>query len=257
MARSQNGWPVAGREQQDEAPLIRTIRVPNGVLKGDVAVVFRWLARQYDSRVEQLVPGTCWGWFVKRIVGSSSYSNHSSGCAVDFNADRHPMGQAASRSMTAKQIAACRAIVREAGGVLRWGGDYEGRVDSMHWEIVATPARVKAFANKIRDEEADVPTADQISAEIIKDVRKTREFLSDTNVDIIAKQTAAKLTPVLNQLLAMARGEAAEVPPSVDEIKAAVREAVGDLPTAQEKAALLAPLLGDDAAEVGRILAGV
>lgn len=104
-------------------------------------------------------------------------------------------------------------------------------------------------------EEDDVPTADQISAEIIKDVRNTREFLSDTNVDIIAKAAAAKLTPVLNQLLAMAKGEAAEKPPTVDEIKAAVLNAVGGLPSAQEKAALLGPLLGDDAAEVGRLLA--
>lgn len=154
MASSQNGWPVATRGQQDERPLIRDIRVPNGVLAGDVAVVFRWLARQYDKRVERLKVGQCWGWFVKVIEGGSSISNHASGTAVDFNAPDNPMGTGTTRrSLTQGQIDTCHDIERESGGVLRWGGDFS-RNDPMHWEIIGTRAQVKVFADKIRREEA-------------------------------------------------------------------------------------------------------
>lgn len=156
MSSSQNGWPVdRSGSKQDRAPLTRDITVPNGVLAGDVAVVFRWLAHQFDTRVETLVKGTCWGWFVKPIEGSSTISNHASGTAVDLNADQHPMGVAASKTFTAKQVAACHAILDEAGGVLRWGGDYTGRPDPMHWEVVGTAAQVKALAAKVNSEGED------------------------------------------------------------------------------------------------------
>ena len=152
MATSQNGWSVASAAQQDRAPLIRDVTVPNGVLAGDVAFVFRWLAAQYDRRVERLKAGQCWGWFVKPIEGSRTVSNHASGTAVDFNAPDNPMGVPTSRSMSAAQIAACRAIVRESDGVFRWGGDYAGRPDPMHWEIVGTRADVARLVKKIKGE---------------------------------------------------------------------------------------------------------
>jgi hypothetical protein len=162
MANSQNGWPVDPTgAKQDRAPLIRNITVPNGVRAGDVAVVFRWLAREYDRRVEKLIPGWCWGWFVKKIEGSSVVSNHASGTAVDFNAPDNPMGSGTTRrSMTQRQIDACHAIERESGGVLRWGGDFS-RNDPMHWEIVGSQAETKRFADEIRadlarDEEDEV-----------------------------------------------------------------------------------------------------
>jgi hypothetical protein len=149
MAKSQNGWPIVPRSAVDELPLIRNVRVPNGVLKGDVAVVFRWLAEQYDRRVERLVPGECWGWFVKVIEGSTVKSNHGSATAVDFNAPDNPMGSGTTkRSMSQRQIDTCHAIERESGGVLRWGGDF-GRNDPMHWEIDASRAAVRAFVARI------------------------------------------------------------------------------------------------------------
>lgn len=161
MARSQNNWPVDFTgAKQDRAPLIRDITVPNGVLAGDVAVVFRWLAREYDRRVERLIKGWCWGWFVKEIRNTGIFSNHSSGTAIDFNAPNNPNTPGATeRSLTQDQIDECHAIERESGHVLRWGGDF-GLDDPMHWETVKGPAEVKKFADEIRadlagDEEFD------------------------------------------------------------------------------------------------------
>jgi hypothetical protein len=153
VSKSQNGWPVVAKSACDLEPLIRNVVVPNGVLAGDVAVVFRWLAGRYDATVERLVPGTCWGWFVKTIEGGDSISNHASATAIDLNADQHPMGVMTKSTFSDAQIKACHAIVTAAGGVLRWGGDYAGRPDSMHWEINASAAAVKAFAAKLRKQD--------------------------------------------------------------------------------------------------------
>lgn len=214
MASSQNGWPVATRDQQDRAPLIRDVTVPNGVLAGDVAIVFRWLAAEYDRRVERLQKGECWGWFVKSIEGSSTISNHASGTAVDFNAPGNPMGQGTTkRSMTAAQIDTCHALERESGGVLRWGGDFS-RNDPMHWEINADRAAVAAFARKIKgrdmlnDEDKKWLTAEitrVVRAEVAgvdeavrSTARNSKEFLSDTEKNEIVKAVTDGVKALLN-----------------------------------------------------------
>jgi peptidoglycan hydrolase-like protein with peptidoglycan-binding domain len=42
------------------------------------------------------------------------------------------------------------AILDEVGGVVRWGGDYVGRKDEMHFEIVGNAAAVSAVAVRLR-----------------------------------------------------------------------------------------------------------
>lgn len=149
MRKSQNGWPVVVKAQCDLAPLIRDVVVPNGVLAGPVAVVFRWLAREYDRRVERLIKGTCWGWYDKNIEGSTTISNHASATAIDLNADQNPMGVPTRKVLTEDQIAECHKLEVESDNVLRWGGDYVTRPDAMHWEIVGTPAAVRRLAIRI------------------------------------------------------------------------------------------------------------
>lgn len=146
---SQNGWPIVGKAACDQGPF-HGVTFPNGILAGDVAAIARWQLDRYALTVEPLVKGWCWGWFVKVIEGTATASNHGSATAWDINAEAHPMGTAASHTMSAAKIAACRAIVKAAGGVLRWGGDYTGRPDPMHWEIIGTRAEAAAFARKIK-----------------------------------------------------------------------------------------------------------
>src|SRR4051812_42750588 len=115
MTTAQNGWPVVTKAQCDQGR-VRGVTFPNGVLKGDVSVVLYWVAEQWHTRVEPLKIGTCWGWLVKRIEGSSQYSTHSAGCAIDLNAPQHPMGVAASASMSAVEIAECHTIEEQCAG---------------------------------------------------------------------------------------------------------------------------------------------
>lgn len=149
MSNSQNGWPVVGKSACDQGPFAG-VTFPNGILAGDVATVARWQMMRYEQLVEPLKQGTCWGWFVKKILGSSTTSNHASATAWDINADKYPLGSMPYDVMSPAKIAACKQIVAEAGGVLRWGGMYSGRKDVMHWEIDMSKGAVALFAAEIR-----------------------------------------------------------------------------------------------------------
>lgn len=146
---SQNGWTVdTSGSSQDTADIYPGIAVPNGVRKGDVAVVFRYLARRFHAEVEPLHPGWCWGWFVKVVAGGTDISNHSSGTAIDLNAPDHPLG--AVNTFSAAQQTAIHKILKDLDGIVRWGGDYTGRHDDMHFEIIKPAAAVKVVADRIR-----------------------------------------------------------------------------------------------------------
>lgn len=158
---SQNGWPVLHRPTSKIATYTvngTDQRLP--VRVGDVATVLLYVAERWHNEVEPLHTGWCWGYADRTIRGSTTTaSNHASGTAIDINAPAHPMGVATAKTMTAKQIAAARKIVKDCDGVMRWGGDYVNRPDAMHWEIVKGSAAVSALAKKIRAEkEAKTPT---------------------------------------------------------------------------------------------------
>lgn len=150
MPNSQNGWPVARADQMDETP-IYGVQVANGVLAGDVAVIMHYVMRRFHERVEELVSGWCWGYFVKKISGSDDYSNHSSGTAIDLNAPRHPVG--VRNTFTAAQRREIAAMLDYLEGVVRWGGNYVSRADDMHFEINAGAAAVHRVAQKILEDD--------------------------------------------------------------------------------------------------------
>lgn len=163
VATSQNGWLVATAAQQDDG-LYAGVEFPNGALAGDVAWVFRWLVEQLDYWVEPIVDGSCWGWYVKPVAGQTTgYSNHSSGTAMDYNATKHGLG--AEDTFTPAQVSTVHRLLAELDGVVRWGGDYSGRKDPMHFEIVKNAAAVHAVRLKLEDDvtAAEVWTQDVIT----------------------------------------------------------------------------------------------
>lgn len=145
MATSQNGYRANDRS------LIASYKVPGGKIsmrKGDVATVLSYVAKRFHSEVEKLKwPGN-WGYAERKIRGGSSLSNHASGTAIDLNAPAHYLGARGTFSST--QLRAIRRILNDCEGVIRWGGDYRGRKDEMHFEINKGTAAVRSLANKIR-----------------------------------------------------------------------------------------------------------
>jgi hypothetical protein len=74
-------------------------------------------------------------------------SCHASGTAIDYNAPRHPNGQ--SGTYKPAQVTEIRKILAEVGGVVKWGGDFHGTKDEMHFEIHGNAADVKAAAARL------------------------------------------------------------------------------------------------------------
>jgi hypothetical protein len=146
MSVSENGWP-ASRNPDEIGVKPFTVAgrsFPGGVKGGDVAAIMKYLVAQYHLRVESLYRGDTdkddWGWNYRPIGGSSTLSNHSSGTAVDVNATTNQQGTGYSH--TYAQVQTIRTILKECGGVVRWGGDFS-RSDPMHFEICKTPAEVR------------------------------------------------------------------------------------------------------------------
>jgi hypothetical protein len=151
MATSQNGW------QANDRSVISASRIPgtNTVITmrdGDVMVVLTECLRRFHLEVEPLDgPGVMddWGYAERPVRGSTTdLSNHASGTAADANATRHPLSKVGTFSR--RQVDAIHAILRDLEGVVRWGGDYSGRKDEMHFEINAGPTAVGRVAAKVR-----------------------------------------------------------------------------------------------------------
>lgn len=145
-ARSQNGYSANDRS------VIASYQLPGGrvaLRAGDVSVVLLWVANQFHQHVEPLVWPGVWGYAERTIRGSDTVlSNHASGTAIDLNAPRHPLG--VRGTFTGNQVQAIRRILDYCEGAVRWGGDYTGRADEMHFEINAGSTAVRRIADKIR-----------------------------------------------------------------------------------------------------------
>lgn len=140
VATSQNGWPVL---QADSSWLHRwVIPARNGSVtltlrSGSAGFLLAHFLLWYAETVEPLKGKTAddWGYALRPIRGQTTgYSNHAAGCAADANSIKHPLG--ASGTFSPRQVKKIHARLSWMRGVIRWGGDYEHRLDPMHFEIV-------------------------------------------------------------------------------------------------------------------------
>lgn len=153
-----------------------------GVKAGDVATVFTYLVDQYVATVEPLKtdPDTgqlgygCWAYNYRANVNNpSTLSCHASGTALDVNATAHPNG--ASGTFTSTQVKAIRTILYDLGGAIRWGGDFTGTVDEMHFEVncsAADLAQVAAWLPSAGPTPEPEPTPDPEDEDMIQLVQQ-------------------------------------------------------------------------------------
>jgi hypothetical protein len=140
--KSENGWPVI-KSSSDRN--LTVIRIPNTGTPGiplrvqkECAPLLAHIAYLVHTEVSDLKennkPGFQdeGGYNYRVIAGSTRYSNHASGTAIDLNWQKWPMFK---RRMNRKQRMAAEVIASEFSDVIRWGGNYRTSVDEMHWEI--------------------------------------------------------------------------------------------------------------------------
>lgn len=148
---SQNGWPV---NPPRGARTIPGTDVRVNVANGPAGDVLMHVLGQVNSRVEGVeLNGPAgehddWGYADRNVRGAHSISNHASATAVDINATRHVLG--AQGTFTPGQTAEIHRILGEVDNVVRWGGDYTGRRDEMHFEIIGSQEEVARVAERLR-----------------------------------------------------------------------------------------------------------
>lgn len=265
---SQNGWPVNPSRTARTVPGTNVkISVADGVA-GDVLM---YVAAEFDKRVEPIgnARGELddWGWANRPIRGGTATSNHASATAIDLNATQHPLG--VRGTFTPAQVDAIHAILDEVDHVVRWGGDYTGRADEMHFEINADRDAVERVAERLGD---DMPTLAEIhdavwfgapGAKLIP-VRQPgkpdgwAEYVLGSLSDWVVR---FQLEPMRRQLAALTDLVAKQNGVSADEIAAALRDGlVADLaPVLREVVAdALDDADGDQADEISeRVLDGL
>lgn len=115
--------------------------------RGYVANSMLWLMTELD-KIESINEVGWDGTYAYRPVrGSTAPSEHGCGTALDWNASQHMLGAARPAGWTEKQWAAVNALMNTPRGrVFRWGGQYYGRKDAMHFEL-RDPATFAAKAH--------------------------------------------------------------------------------------------------------------
>ncbi len=148
MATSYNGWTATQTgEGIDRSFTAAGQKFPGGVRAGSVATIFRWLIEKLNT-IEPIVAGWNWGYEYRANVNNpSTLSCHSSGTAIDYNAPNHPNGGRGTWS--ADEVKAIRGWLAQLDGVVRWGYDFTGTKDEMHFEIIGDSASVDRVAAKL------------------------------------------------------------------------------------------------------------
>jgi hypothetical protein len=196
---SYNGWPAS--RTLKTRPLTVDGVTFSIVDNDDVETVFRYIVEEFVRTVQPLRPGSCFGYNYRPNVNDpSELSNHSSGTALDINAEQHPNDTPTLSTFTPAQVTACHAIlasVPELDEVVHWGGDWATPLttDSMHWEIHDHDlAKLRRVADRIRTQEDYMASDDaaQKLDQILRQTQATRKLVKGlvTQVDTMADAVA-------------------------------------------------------------------
>lgn len=152
MTDSQNGWP--GLEA--DSPKLHTWVIPGKgddtlirMRNGSAGFLLAHLALCFDSKVEVLDEPVLddWGYAYRPVRGYATLSNHASGTAIDLNATDHPLGR--ENTFTDAEEQTIERFLLRYSGCIRWGGDYRGRKDEMHFEIDRPLAACEVVARQL------------------------------------------------------------------------------------------------------------
>lgn len=146
MALTRLGWDVYTSSASSNLTDLKWIT--GKVRKGDAHVILDELCRRFDKEVEGIKRAWSWGYNYRAVRGAAMVSEHAAGTAIDLNAPRHVLGH--SGTFSDRQVKAIRKILEDLDGAVRWGGDYAGRKDEMHFELQGGAKKLSAVAAKIK-----------------------------------------------------------------------------------------------------------
>lgn len=135
----------------------------------------------------------------RKISGTSTWSNHAYGAAVDVNWQSNPYSSHLITNMPADMVRDCENIRTVDGTqVFRWGGRYSGSKDAMHWEVMVSPEQL---ARGIRGGTSNMP----LNAEDLNKIREIVDNNTTTTEQVARAQAQDTREAILDYLDAMAR----------------------------------------------------
>jgi hypothetical protein len=149
MLTSYNGYPAS----KDPAEIgIKSYLIKGTDRKvraaGSVGHLLAAFASEFHNLIEPIDQGIFddWGYAFRMVRGTTDkLSCHSSGTAIDLNATKHPLGK--YDTFSAEKVPIIRALSKKYG--LKWGGDFKGRPDDMHFEVTVNLKKAKAITLKL------------------------------------------------------------------------------------------------------------
>jgi hypothetical protein len=161
MAFSQNRYSANDRSVIVKYAIGQTKSV--NLRKGSTGALLAHMANWFDANIRDIDPGQLdeWGYAERLIRGGVETSNHASGTAVDVDATKWPLGSEPSKYLTAAEIARIREHLKVYEGCIRWGGDYTGRKDPMHFEINRDQATCDRVWAKLQSQGDDMPISNE------------------------------------------------------------------------------------------------
>lgn len=132
-------------------------------------------------------------------TGSSAWSNHAYGAAVDVNWQSNPYASYLITDMPSDMIRDIENIRTIDGTqVFRWGGRYSGHKDAMHFEVMVSPEQL---ARGIRGGTSNMP----LNAEDLNKIREIVDNNTTTTEQVARTQAQDTREAILDYLDAMAR----------------------------------------------------
>jgi hypothetical protein len=135
MSRSQNGFAVV----KNGSPRLVTITVGESPfrVRRFSRNAFTWLLAELDKIESVDEVGWDGGHAYRKIDGSSKWSPHASGTAIDWNASQHPRHGTQYQGWSKDQVKAIRELLATPQGkCFKWGADFQVIKDAMHFELI-------------------------------------------------------------------------------------------------------------------------
>lgn len=170
--KSDNGWQGIPNKDETFSGSLVDPDLTIFTASHEVSDLFLFFIRQFHETVEPIDGPIVddWSWAWRPVRGTTNVlSCHASGTAVDINALKHPRGS--FNTFTHAQVNKLREILASFRdphtglSIFKWGGDFHGVVDEMHFQIQgdqAAVARVHAIKETELPSVEDIWGTDQI-----------------------------------------------------------------------------------------------
>jgi peptidoglycan hydrolase-like protein with peptidoglycan-binding domain len=144
-----SGWPNCQGSKINSGFIVSGTKFPGG-MRNELVDLTAMLVQECKNRGYRFGNSGdpsygCWGYSCRAISGSNSPSNHSWGLAVDINAPSNPYTSPLVTDMPSWMP----DLWNEYG--FRWGGDYSGSKDAMHYEFMESVSAAASYTQKARD----------------------------------------------------------------------------------------------------------